>query len=96
MQLQNHHHNNIQSRSPSSEEDNSPTEMNNCRRLIDKPPLVSIIILLSIRHLYYIIKYTAIISNKNEGYNRIEEPLNGHQPPTIRPRFAIRTKLSSR
>ncbi len=34
--------NNIQSRSPSSEEDNSPTEMNNCRRLIDKPPLVCI------------------------------------------------------
>ncbi|KAL5291016.1 hypothetical protein ACFFRR_010432 [Megaselia abdita] len=30
---------NIQ-RSPSSEEDNSPTEMNNCRRLVDKPPLV--------------------------------------------------------
>lgn len=29
-----------QSRSPSSEEDNSPTELNNCRRLIDKPPLV--------------------------------------------------------
>ncbi|KAH8408120.1 hypothetical protein KR222_009281 [Zaprionus bogoriensis] len=28
-------------RSPSSEEDNSPTEMNNCRRLVDKPPLVS-------------------------------------------------------
>ncbi|XP_060657799.1 EGFR adapter protein isoform X1 [Drosophila nasuta] len=27
-------------RSPSSEEDNSPTEMNNCRRLVDKPPLV--------------------------------------------------------
>ncbi|ALC44853.1 CG33993, partial [Drosophila busckii] len=27
-------------RSPSSEEDNSPTEMNNCRRLADKPPLV--------------------------------------------------------
>ncbi|XP_055378812.1 EGFR adapter protein-like [Condylostylus longicornis] len=26
--------------SPSSEEDNSPTEMNNCRRLVDKPPLV--------------------------------------------------------
>lgn len=26
--------------SPSSEEDNSPTEMNNCRRIIDKPPLV--------------------------------------------------------
>ncbi|XP_055378931.1 probable serine/threonine-protein kinase cdc7 [Condylostylus longicornis] len=26
--------------SPSSEEDNSPTEMNNCRRLGDKPPLV--------------------------------------------------------
>lgn len=26
--------------SPSSEEDNSPTEMNNCRRLLDKPPLV--------------------------------------------------------
>lgn len=24
----------------SSEEDNSPTEMNNCRRMIDKPPLV--------------------------------------------------------
>ncbi|KAH8270504.1 hypothetical protein KR018_010907 [Drosophila ironensis] len=29
-----------QLRSPSSEEDNSPTEMNNCRRLVDKPPLV--------------------------------------------------------
>ncbi|XP_055688729.1 EGFR adapter protein-like [Lutzomyia longipalpis] len=27
-------------RSPSSEEDNSPTEMNNCRRLVEKPPLV--------------------------------------------------------
>lgn len=27
-------------RSPSSEEDNSPTEMNNCRRMADKPPLV--------------------------------------------------------
>ncbi|XP_037937329.1 tensin-3 [Teleopsis dalmanni] len=27
-------------RSPSSEEDNSPTEMNNCKRLVDKPPLV--------------------------------------------------------
>ncbi|KAL5291018.1 hypothetical protein ACFFRR_010433 [Megaselia abdita] len=26
--------------SPSSEDDNSPTEMNNCRRLADKPPLV--------------------------------------------------------
>lgn len=26
--------------SPSSEEDNSVTEMNNCRRLLDKPPLV--------------------------------------------------------
>lgn len=31
---------NIPSRSASSEEDNSPTELNNCRRLIDKPPLV--------------------------------------------------------
>lgn len=31
---------NITNRSPSSEEDNSPTEMNNCRRLTDKPPLV--------------------------------------------------------
>lgn len=31
-----------QSRSPSSEEDNSPTEMNNCRKLMDKPPLVCI------------------------------------------------------
>lgn len=31
---------NISSRSASSEEDNSPTELNNCRRLIDKPPLV--------------------------------------------------------
>ncbi|XP_031619743.1 uncharacterized protein LOC116338542 isoform X2 [Contarinia nasturtii] len=31
---------NIASRSASSEEDNSPTELNNCRRLIDKPPLV--------------------------------------------------------
>ncbi|XP_064546241.1 EGFR adapter protein [Drosophila montana] len=39
-----HSHNNGQEqqvpRSPSSEEDNSPTEMNNCRRLVDKPPLV--------------------------------------------------------
>lgn len=26
--------------SPSSEEDNSPTEMNSCRKFIDKPPLV--------------------------------------------------------
>lgn len=26
--------------SPSSEEDNSPTEMNNCRRIMEKPPLV--------------------------------------------------------
>lgn len=31
-------------KSPSSEEDNSPSDMNNynCRRLVDKPPLVSI------------------------------------------------------
>lgn len=34
---------NIPSRSASSEEDNSPTELNNCRRLIDKPPLVCIV-----------------------------------------------------
>lgn len=34
-------------RSPSSEEDNSPTEMNNCRRLVDKPPLVCVAILAS-------------------------------------------------
>ncbi|EDV40754.1 uncharacterized protein Dana_GF23755 [Drosophila ananassae] len=34
------HPNPHQLRSPSSEEDNSPTEMNNCRRLVDKPPLV--------------------------------------------------------
>lgn len=27
--------------SPSSDDDNSPTGMNNCRRLADKPPLVS-------------------------------------------------------
>ena len=27
----------------SSEEGNSPTELNNCRRLLEKPPLVSII-----------------------------------------------------
>lgn len=31
---------NITNRSPSSEEDNSPTELNNCRRMTDKPPLV--------------------------------------------------------
>lgn len=28
---------------PSSDEDNSPTELNNCKRLADKPPLVSVI-----------------------------------------------------
>lgn len=26
---------------PSSDEDNSPTELNSCKRLADKPPLVS-------------------------------------------------------
>ncbi|KAG4067496.1 hypothetical protein HA402_002773 [Bradysia odoriphaga] len=40
LNCENNVQNNIPSRSPSSEEDNSPTEMNNCRRLIDKPPLV--------------------------------------------------------
>ncbi|KAM7354996.1 EGFR adapter protein-like isoform 1-T3 [Cochliomyia hominivorax] len=34
------HHHHQMPLSPSSEEDNSPTEMNNCRRLLDKPPLV--------------------------------------------------------
>ncbi|XP_002135091.2 uncharacterized protein Egfrap [Drosophila pseudoobscura] len=37
---QEHQHQLQLPRSPSSEEDNSPTEMNNCRRLVDKPPLV--------------------------------------------------------
>lgn len=31
----------IKSSTASSEDDNSPTELNNCRRLVDKPPLVS-------------------------------------------------------
>ncbi|XP_030386044.1 uncharacterized protein LOC115632893 [Scaptodrosophila lebanonensis] len=39
LQLQQHQQHQLP-RSPSSEEDNSPTEMNNCRRLVDKPPLV--------------------------------------------------------
>lgn len=43
-----HHHSNLtsdnyvkSSSTTSSEEGNSPTELNNCRRLLEKPPLVS-------------------------------------------------------
>jgi hypothetical protein len=40
-----HHSDNNYVKSPStasSEEGNSPTELNNCRRLLEKPPLVSV------------------------------------------------------
>lgn len=32
---------NLTKSSSASEDDNSPTELNNCRRLLEKPPLVS-------------------------------------------------------
>lgn len=59
---------NIQSRSPSSEEDNSPTEMNNCRRLMDKPPLVCLFIFIkqyimcqyALNRMYFCYSYTYI------------------------------------